>query len=73
MSAIQQHPWFRNGLPEGASMMNTMILRSTDVPPGMQTEDEIRALVRVRRGRQWRCTAWLFVIARWGLAGASRV
>ena len=51
MSAIQVHPWFKLGLPDGAGVMNSVILRAPP-PPGAprQAPDEIRALVRVSVG-----------------------
>ncbi|KIY95352.1 hypothetical protein MNEG_12611 [Monoraphidium neglectum] len=46
MSAIQVHPWFRTGLPEGAGVMNTLILRDDAAVIPRQSPDEIRLLVK---------------------------
>jgi hypothetical protein len=49
MSQIQVHPWFKMGLPEGAGLMNTIILRE-DGANMRQSPDHIRLLVKVCGG-----------------------
>ena len=49
MSAMQVHPWFKTGLPEGAGVMNTLILREDAMALPRQSAEELRILVKVGR------------------------
>ncbi|GBF97768.1 sulfur stress regulator [Raphidocelis subcapitata] len=46
MTAIQVHPWFKCGLPDGAGVMNTVILREEAGMVLRQSPSDLRALVQ---------------------------
>jgi len=43
---VMSHPWFKQGLPEGATMMNDLILSEHHHTPGKQSPQELAALVK---------------------------
>jgi hypothetical protein len=57
MADIQAHPWFRDGLPEGAQVMNTLILRNEGQAQLRQAPEEIRWMVKVGRVALLHCVA----------------